>query len=54
MTINIHEQVKNETDLVDLLRFVAELVEQGYASGYHPGWELVDSSTEQAASEADD
>jgi hypothetical protein len=54
MTINIYEQVKNETGLVDLLRRIAELVEQGYTSGYHPGWELVDSPTEQATSDGDD
>jgi len=53
MTINIYEQVDGEHDLVDLLRRIAELVEEGYASGYHPGWELVDSSTEQATSDGD-
>jgi hypothetical protein len=37
MTININEQVRNEVELVDLLRRIAELVEQGYTSGYHPG-----------------
>jgi hypothetical protein len=53
MTINIYEEVETESELVDLLRRIAELAEEGYTSGYHPGWELVDSPTEQAASDGD-
>jgi hypothetical protein len=54
MTINIYEQVENECSLVDLLRRIAELIEQGYTSGYHPDCELVERPTGQATSEVVD
>lgn len=38
--IAIYETVDSEQALADLLRHIASLVEQGYTSGYYPGWEL--------------
>lgn len=38
--IVIHESVESNEDLADLLRRLADMVEEGYTSGYYPAWEI--------------
>lgn len=38
----IYEEVESDEELVDLLDYIKGLVDQGFTSGYYPGWELQD------------
>lgn len=38
--IEIHEEVSNAEEMVDLLNEIATKVKEGYTSGYHPGWTI--------------
>jgi hypothetical protein len=38
--IIIHEEVRTDADMVDVLNRIVELIEGGYTSGYYPGWDL--------------
>jgi hypothetical protein len=38
--INIPESVKDTLDMVNLLRRIADMIEEGYTSGYDPDWSL--------------
>ena len=38
--IIIYETVEDEQALADLLQHIAGQIQQGYTSGYHPGWEM--------------
>lgn len=40
ITIDITEETKRYSDMADLLRHIADLIERGYTSGYHPSWDL--------------
>jgi len=40
VTIDIAEQVRFQSDMPDVLRRVADLVDQGYTSGIDPTWSL--------------
>jgi hypothetical protein len=40
--ITITETTADTSDMIDLLRHVADLIEQGYTSGFHPGWSMDD------------
>lgn len=39
-SIIIHEETNDDQNMVDVLRRIADLVEQGYTNGYEPSWEL--------------
>lgn len=47
-TIEITEEVASTYDMVDLLKHIASLVEQGYTSGYYPHWNLKKVEPEEA------
>lgn len=38
ITINITEEVNNHLEMADTLRYIADLLERGYTSGYAPNW----------------
>jgi ABC-type glycerol-3-phosphate transport system substrate-binding protein len=40
MQIEIHETFSDTEELVRALEYIKGLIEEGYTSGYHPGWEL--------------
>ena len=40
--IIIHEIVRTDEDVADLLDHIAEQLRDGMTSGYHPDWELTD------------
>lgn len=42
MRIEIHENAKNGSEMLDILNRVAELIAEGYTSGFGPDWELID------------
>lgn len=44
MKIEITQQVKDESEMADLLKRIAELIEEGYTSGYHPHWTLIEEA----------
>lgn len=46
-TISIIGPAKKQEDIPDQLRNIAELIEQGYTSGYYPSWELVEVKGEE-------
>lgn len=46
-TISIFEK-KSVEDMPELLRHIADQIEQGMTSGYYPGWELVEVDDEKA------
>ena len=43
MYLELTEQVESADQAADLARHVAGLLDEGYTSGHHPGWELHDS-----------
>jgi hypothetical protein len=47
ITIEISEKVENTNDMVDLLRSIANLVEEGYTSGFSPDWNLSGEDSEE-------
>lgn len=38
----IYDGADTTDKLAELLKHVAGMIEQGYTSGYNPGWEIVD------------
>jgi len=40
MRINITEEVSSTTDLINLLKHIAKLIDEGYTSGYYPHWSI--------------
>ena len=38
----IEEDVEDEEEFAELLHRVADMIEQGYKSGYHPYWTLIE------------
>jgi hypothetical protein len=40
LTVRIDDEFHNIGEIVNVLRRIAELVEQGYSSGIEPGWNL--------------
>lgn len=38
--LTIHEEVENPEEMIDLLNEIATKIQEGYTSGYHPGWSL--------------
>ena len=40
VTLWIREEELDDTKMAEALRHAADLVEQGYTSGYYPTWEL--------------
>jgi len=40
LKIEISEEVKTSEDMITVLERIAELVKQGYTSGYDPDWKL--------------
>ena len=40
LKIEITEDAADKTDMVELLRRIADLVEEGYTSGNYPDWKL--------------
>lgn len=45
--IEILESVEKPEDLIDLLEHVTKQVREGFVSGYHPGWKIVDDTVEE-------
>lgn len=45
VTIQITEEVKNNTELVYLLQHIAKLIDQGFTRGYDPNWEISGEET---------
>ena len=41
MKIKIYEEKEAECDIVDLLRYIADLIEEGNYRGYYPHWEII-------------
>lgn len=46
-TIDISEATESEDDMVDLLREIADLIEDGYTSGMCPSWVLKEVKAEE-------
>ena len=40
--IEIYDEADSEDEMADLLRHIADMVEDGYTSGYYPGWVMRD------------
>lgn len=40
LKITIHDECKTPEDMADVLDRIAELLREGYTSGYYPGWGL--------------
>jgi len=38
--IVIHEEVGTKEELVDMLKEIADLIDNGMTLGYHPAWEI--------------
>jgi hypothetical protein len=47
LTIVIHDEFDDEKDLVDALRYISELIDDGYTSGYSPNWDIADDGEEE-------
>ena len=41
--ITIPETADDADDMAQRLRCIADMIDQGYTSGYHPGWTLDDA-----------
>lgn len=39
-SINIQEDVESPEVLAELLRSIADLIDEGYQSGYYPTWDI--------------
>lgn len=38
----INEDAEDEEDFAEILHRIADMIEQGYTSGYHPYWTLIE------------
>jgi hypothetical protein len=45
ITLEVFENADSETDTVELLRHIVNLIEEGYTSGYDPGWTLTENNS---------
>lgn len=45
LKIDIHEEVDDAGELVDLLNHIATLVKEGYTSGHYPRWSITGEET---------
>lgn len=46
--INIKAEVTSNSEMADVLRNVANLIDEGYISGFNPTWELIDSTDRES------
>lgn len=52
-TIEINEETRTGEEIAEVLDRVAELIREGYTSGYEPSWELVGIEEDEETEEAD-
>jgi hypothetical protein len=45
ITLEVFENADSETDTVELLRHIVNLIEEGYTSGYDPEWTLTENNS---------
>ena len=43
ITIAITETAEDGYEMAERLRRIADLLDQGFTSGYHPGWSISDA-----------
>jgi hypothetical protein len=43
LKINITEEKEAESDIADLLRYIADQIDEGMQRGYYPNWEIINA-----------
>jgi hypothetical protein len=46
LAVTVYTHAKDEDDMAELLRRIADQVEEGMTSGHYPSWELIEVEEE--------